>query len=136
MEEGEEKGNVSPKKTILIAEDDETSFFFLKFVLAKENLNILYAQSGQEAVDIVAVHPEIELILMDIKMAGMSGIEATQIIKSKNPNIPVVAQTAFALTTDKENILKAGCDDYITKPIRKEELLEKVNYFLYSKKQS
>ena len=136
MDAGEEKGKVSPKKTILIAEDDETSFFFLKFVLAKENVNILYAQSGQEAVDISETHPEIDLILMDIKMAGMSGIEATQLIKKRNPAVPVIAQTAFALNSDKENILKAGCDDYITKPIRKEELLEKVNFFLYSKKES
>lgn len=136
MDAGEEKGKESPKKTILIAEDDETSFFFLKFVLAKENVNILYAQSGQEAVDITEAHPEIDLILMDIKMAGMSGIEATQLIKKRNPRVPVIAQTAFALNSDKENILKAGCDDYITKPIRKEELLEKVNFFLYSKKES
>lgn len=136
MDAGEEKGKVSPKKTILIAEDDETSFFFLKFVLAKENVNIFYARSGQEAIDISEAHPEIDLILMDIKMGGMGGIEATQIIKSKNPNIPVIAQTAFALSSDKENILKSGCDDYITKPIRKEELLEKVNFFLYSKKES
>jgi two-component system, cell cycle response regulator DivK len=134
MDAGE--GKASPKKTILIAEDDETSFFFLKFVLAKENVNILYAQSGQEAVDICEAHPEIDLILMDIKMAGMSGIEATQLIKKRNPRVPVIAQTAFALSSDKENILKAGCDDYITKPIRKEELLEKVNFFLYSKKES
>lgn len=129
-----DKANADPKKTILIAEDDETSFYFLKFVLAKENVNILYAQSGREAVDMTESHPEIDLILMDIKMAGMSGIEATQIIKSKKPEIPIIAQTAFALSSDKENILKAGCDDYITKPIHKEELLEKINFFLYSKK--
>ncbi|MBE0649418.1 MAG: response regulator [Bacteroidales bacterium] len=122
------------KKTVLIAEDDETSFFFLKFLLTKENINVLYAQSGQEAVDLCETHPEIDLILMDIKMAGMSGIEATQKIKAKYPDHIVIAQTAFALTSDKENILKAGCDDYITKPIRKEELLEKINYYLYSKK--
>ena len=134
MEAGAEEGKVNNKKTILIAEDDETSFFFLKFILAKENVNILYAPSGQEAVDLCEAHPEIDLILMDIKMAGMSGIEATHIIKSRYPKLPVIAQTAFALTTDKENILKAGCDDYITKPIRKEELLEKINYFLYAKK--
>ena len=133
MEKGleEEKGQL--KKTILIAEDDETSFFFLKFLLTKEHVNILYAQSGQEAVDLCDSHPEIDLILMDIKMAGMSGIEATQKIKAKYPDLIVIAQTAFAFTSDKENILKAGCDDYITKPIRKEELLEQLNYYLYSK---
>ena len=133
METGTDEGKATQKKTILIAEDDETSYFFLKFLLTKENLNILYAQSGQEAVDLCDSHPEIDLILMDIKMAGMSGIEATQKIKASFPNLIVIAQTAFALTTDRENILKAGCDDYITKPIRKEELLEKINYYLYSK---
>lgn len=119
------------RKTILVAEDDETSFFFLKFLLTKQNMNILYAASGQEAVDLCEQHPEIDLILMDIKMAGMSGIEATQKIKAKFPHLPIIAQTAFALTDDKENIINAGCDDYITKPIRKEELLEKINYYLY-----
>jgi CheY-like chemotaxis protein len=133
METGTDKGETTQKKTILIAEDDETSFFFLKFLLTKENINILYAQSGQEAVDLCETHPEIDLILMDIKMAGMSGIEATQKIKVNHPELIVIAQTAFALTNDKENILKAGCDDYITKPIRKEELMEKINYYLYSK---
>ncbi len=132
MEPGKEAGKAKQKKTILIAEDDETSFFFLKFILTKEDINILHAPSGQEAVDLCDSHPVIDLILMDIKMAGMSGIEATQKIKAKYPQLTVIAQTAFALTADKENILKAGCDDYITKPIRKEELLEKINYYLYA----
>lgn len=134
MEAGADGYKGNEKKTILIAEDDETSYFFLKFLLTKENVNILYAQSGQEAIDITDAHSEIDLILMDIKMAGMNGIEATKIIKSRHPKLPVIAQTAFALSSDKENILKAGCDDYITKPIRKEELLEKINFFLYQKK--
>jgi len=136
MEAGEKTGKLSPEKTILIAEDDETSFVFLKYVLAKENVKILHARSGQEAIDIFETHPGIDLILMDIKMGGMNGIEATQIIKSKNPDIPIIAQTAFALSTDKDNILKAGCDDYITKPIRKKELLEKINSFLYYENRS
>lgn len=134
MKTGKEEGKEKQAKTILIAEDDETSFFFLKFLLTKHNMNILYAPSGQEAVDLCNSHPEIDLVLMDIKMAGMSGIEATKKIKENFPDLPVIAQTAFALSNDKVNILKAGCDDYVTKPIRKEELLEKINYFLNKKK--
>lgn len=134
METGPIEGKEKQKKTILIAEDDETSFFFLKFLLTKENINVLYAQSGQEAIDLCEIHPEIDLVLMDIKMAGMSGIEATQKIKARFPELPIIAQTAFALTSDKENILKAGCDDYITKPIIKEELLNKIGHYLNLKK--
>ncbi len=134
METGSIEEKEKQKKTILIAEDDETSFFYLKFILTKENINILYAQSGQEAIDFCEKHPEIDLILMDIKMAGMGGIEATKKIKARFPDLPIIAQTAYALSSDKENILKAGCDDYITKPIRKEELLEKIDHFLNLKK--
>jgi len=134
METGPVEGKEKQKKTILIVEDDETSFFFLKFILTKENIKILHAQSGQDAIDLCETHPNIDLILMDIKMAGMNGIDATKIIKSRFPALPIIAQTAFALTSDKDNILKAGCDDYITKPIRKEELLEKIYHFLNLKK--
>ena len=122
--------NKNRQKTILIVEDDETSYYFLKILLKKRNYEILYANCGENAVDICHSRPDIDLVLMDIKMTGMSGLEATKKIKAMRPKLPVIAQTAYAFRTDKETILNAGCDDYITKPIRKEELLKKMDNFL------
>ena len=109
--------------TILIAEDDEVSTMLLERTMKGENMTFLHAGNGLEAVGIVKDHPEIDLVLMDIKMPVMNGYEATRQIKQIRPGLPVISQTAF---TSKENRVKAeeaGCDSFITKPINKNELL-------------
>ena len=109
-------------KTILIAEDMESNYLYLKKLLSKTNTTIIWVQNGVDAVSQVDAHPEIELVLMDIRMPVMNGLEATQKIKENKPEIKVVAQTAYAMPKDEKLALDAGCDDYISKPIRGEKL--------------
>ena len=109
---------------ILIAEDDEVSTLLLKKTLKGENITTLCAQNGWEAVEIVQHHPEINLVLMDIKMPVMNGFDATRLIKQQRPDLPVIAQSAFTSKEVNEKAQEAGCDNFITKPIKKSELLE------------
>lgn len=104
-------------KKILIAEDEEYIFEFLNQVLIKTGIEITWAKNGQDAVDACLDKKHFDAILMDINMPGMDGYEATKTIKKQFPNIPIIAQTAFAIKGDKENVIAAGCDDYLSKPI-------------------
>lgn len=117
-------------KTILIAEDDESSYKFIELLLKDKGINLLRAINGDEAIEICKTHDEIDLILMDIKMSGMNGLEAAMEIKKLNPGIPIIIQTAFAMQNDEKLILEAGCDDYISKPIKKEKLLYVIEKWL------
>ena len=110
--------------TILIAEDDDVCRLLLQENLIGENITILYAVNGKEAVEQVTCHPEITLVLMDIKMPVMNGLEATRLIKQQRPDLPVIAQSAFISKKDREKAREAGCDRFIPKPIYKSELLE------------
>ena len=123
--------HVSNRSSILIAEDDETNFFFLKALLMRETKStILHASNGKEAVDMFKTNSSIVLILMDIKMPGIDGLEATRQIKQLNQNIPVIAITAYAMSGDEERVLAAGCDGYLSKPITKNSLLNKISEFV------
>ncbi|MCF8455420.1 MAG: response regulator, partial [Bacteroidales bacterium] len=110
------------KKTILIAEDMESNFLFLKRLINLTKANIIWVQNGVDAINSVKDNPEIDLVLMDIRMPGMNGHDATKQIKLLRPELIVVAQTAYALPKDKDEALDAGCDDYLAKPIRKNDL--------------
>ncbi len=120
-----------PHLCILIAEDDEVSTLLLKRNLKGENFTIICAVNGWEAVELVQHHPEINLVLMDIKMPVMNGFEATRLIKQQRPDLPVIAQSAFTSQEDKEKATEAGCDSFITKPVRKSELLELIQEQLH-----
>lgn len=111
-------------KTLLLAEDDEPSFLLLKAILKRTNIEIIRAKSGKEAVEIALGENSVSMILMDINMPDMNGFEATDIIKRKRPDLPIIAQTAYSISGDRERILKAGCDDYLSKPINKNELFK------------
>ena len=117
--------------TILIVEDDPTSTLLLQRNLKGQNLTILCAENGWEAVELVEHHPEINLVLMDIKMPVMNGYEATRLIKEQRPDLPVIAQSAFTSNEEREKARKAGCDSFITKPINKTELLELITKQLH-----
>ncbi len=114
--------------SILIAEDDEINFFYLKALL-KQNTTaeVIHASNGRDALEKFKKNPHIGLILMDIKMPVMDGIEATRLIKAINRNVPVIAITAYAMTGDEARIIDAGCDYYLTKPINKKLLFEKIS---------
>jgi hypothetical protein len=127
-----------PKKRsikILIVEDDETSAVFLATILASLSSEILQVKSGREAVNICLNDAEIDLILMDIKMTGMNGYETTRQIRKFNSAVIILAQTAFALTGDREKALEAGCNDYIEKPINRFLLVGLINKY-FNKKQT
>ncbi len=129
----EEHNNLPKTQTkvkILVAEDDPMSYRYLETILSKEGFSIIHTLTGEDTVEKVKTIPDISLILMDLKMPKMTGLEATRKIKSFNPEIPVIAQTAYAFSDDKERALEAGCDDYISKPINKNKLLEIITHFL------
>lgn len=115
---------------ILIAEDVESNFLYLKAVLSKLNAVIYWAKNGIEAVDICTKVGNIDLVLMDLQMPDMNGYEATEILKKKFPQMPIVAQTAFAMSDDREKAIDAGCDDYLAKPIKSKDLLSMVEQFI------
>ena len=117
-------------KTLLIAEDEESNVLFLKAVLRSTGINLLYAVNGLEAVEQCKQHPEISVVLMDIKMPRMDGMDATKIIKSFRADLPVIATTAFALTSEKKFILGAGCDDYLPKPLKREDLISMIRKYM------
>ncbi len=116
--------------TILVADDVEINHFMIVEMLEDQDLNIYYARNGEEAVEMVRIHPEINLILMDIKMPVMDGYKATIEIKKITPELPIIAQTAYALAGDNEKALNAGCDDYISKPIKREALIQVLRKYL------
>lgn len=116
-------------QTILIAEDDEINFYYFKVLLTSDLIQIIHATNGIEAVDFCHKHPEIELVLMDLKMLEMDGFEATRRIKLFRPELPVIAITAYSESEDKRKALRAGCDEFLTKPIKKEFLLKKLEDF-------
>jgi signal transduction histidine kinase len=109
--------------TIVIAEDDETSRLLLATSLQGENITVLTARNGQESVDLVRHHPETDLVLMDIRMPKMNGFDATRLIKKIRPGLPVIAQTAFTSEDERKKAKLAGCDGFLSKPVRKKELL-------------
>jgi len=111
------------KKTILLVEDEDANHIFIASALEKTRVKLLWAKDGREAIDMVHDHPNIDLILMDIRMPELDGYEATRQIKAFKPNIPIVAQTAYVMSNEKGKVLQAGCDDLIVKPIRLKVLL-------------
>lgn len=120
-------------KFVLIVEDDLSSSYFLKELLAGTKADFLIVTNGNDAITECKNNQEIDLILMDIQLPGMDGYKTTKEIKKIFPQLPVIAQTAFALTDDRRKCLDAGCDDYISKPIEPLSLLEKMSRFLDKK---
>jgi two-component system cell cycle response regulator DivK len=110
-------------KTILIVEDDEVSRFFFEKALKQTRANLFLVNDGIEAVAMIRENTEIDLVLMDIRLPRMDGIQATSRIKEINPEIPVIIQTAYALQSAQDEANFSGCDEFITKPIKIETLL-------------
>ncbi len=116
-------------KKILIAEDEETNYLFIEAILEDTNAILIWARNGLEAVDKFNQYDDIDLILMDIKMPEMDGLTATQTIRKTNLTVPIIAQTAYAMSEDKSKCLNAGCNDYLTKPINHKLLLATIGKY-------
>jgi len=120
-------------KVFLIAEDDTFSYKLLEGFLKKTNAEILHAEDGKQAVEICRENSKIDLILMDVQMPDMNGIEATKLIKEFRKDLPVIAQTANAIAEEKQKCYEAGCNDFVTKPINISELFVKIDQWLTPK---
>ncbi len=117
-------------KLVLFAEDEDSNFQVLNLLLRKKtNTQVIRAEDGQQAVELCQSHPDIDLVLMDIKMPIMDGYEATRLIKQMRPDLPVVAITAYGLSGDEKRALDAGCDNYIAKPVSKDDFLKMVQRY-------
>jgi hypothetical protein len=118
------QSNRMKKLKILIVEDDVHSEKLISIIVQPFAKETLTAQTGTEAVAVCLANPDIDLILMDIQLPELDGYEATRQIRNFNKEVTIIAQTAFAINGDMEKSIEAGCNNYITKPINKEQLLE------------
>jgi|WetSurMetagenome_2_1015567.scaffolds.fasta_scaffold05427_2 signal transduction histidine kinase/ActR/RegA family two-component response regulator len=118
------------RKTILVVEDDKTSFLLIKEILSKLDLEIHNVTDGKDAIDFIKLNPATDLILMDLKLPVIDGYKAAFEIRSINPDIPIIAQTAFAMLGDREKAIAAGCNEYITKPLDSKKFQELVKAYL------
>lgn len=115
-------------KRILIAEDNDSNFLLMTYVL-RDHYEVLRAVNGRDAVMMTENQP-VDLVLMDMKMPYINGLEATRQIKEKHPELPVFMVTANVFDVDQESAIKAGCDVFIPKPIRREAFIEKIKEFI------
>ena len=117
-------------KTILVAEDDNVNYVILHNALQKTKAKIIRVKNGKEAINECKSNSNIDIVLMDIKMPIMDGIEATSQIKIINNDLPIIVQTSFTMSSEKEKSFKAGCDDYISKPVNEKELYATINKYI------
>ena len=125
-----ELDNLSPDNIVLIVEDDMSSLIYFKKILQGINLKILEAADGKEGMEIFTDNKDISVVLLDIQLPGISGFEILKEMKKIRPDVPVIAQTAFAMADDKEKCIAAGFDDYISKPVSKDTLIKKLQKFI------
>jgi HAMP domain-containing protein/signal transduction histidine kinase/CheY-like chemotaxis protein len=127
------KEDVLAGKNVLVVDDDVRNLFALTTAFEKYNINTITAESGQEAIDLLNENNHVDMILMDIMMPEMDGYETTQKIRRehKNSNLPIIAVTAKAMKGDREKCIEAGASDYITKPVKIDQLLSLMRVWLY-----
>ena len=120
-------------KNVLVVDDDVRNLFALTTAFERYNINAITAESGQEAINILAENKSIDMVLMDIMMPEMDGYETTQKIRRehKNSALPIIAVTAKAMKGDREKCIEAGASDYITKPVKIDQLLSLMRVWLY-----
>ncbi|MGM0407773.1 MAG: response regulator, partial [Bacteroidota bacterium] len=117
-------------KTILIAEDEESNYKFLEMIMRKTKSEILWAKTGKQVMDICQGGNHLDLILMDLKMPEMDGLEAIRKIRQERINVPIIVQTAFSMPEDRKLSFDAGATDFISKPIGRDKLLSLINKYL------
>ncbi len=115
---------------LIIAEDDESSSYYLYEILNDISSEILMAGSGEEVVELLRNNPDTDLVLMDIRLADLDGYEATRRIRKFNSQVVILAQTAYAMAGDRQKALDTGCNDYIANPVLKNDLLRLIRKHL------
>jgi CheY-like chemotaxis protein len=126
----DQKDQYWPGTTILIAEDDEFSFQFFNVILKERGFEVIRAKNGTEALQLFREHDEIRLILMDIQLPEIDGYEVTRRIREDDPDIPIIAQTAYIHNEEEAKCIEAGCSAYLSKPIDLKKLFSIVGGFL------
>ncbi len=121
--------NVWEGKTILIVEDNVSNYLYLAATLKRSGVLITWVKSGEEAIDLIAGGRLFDLVLMDVQLSGVDGYHVTKWIRDKHLDIPIIAQTAYAMMGEKEKSQHAGCNDYLPKPIRPQMLLETISKY-------
>jgi CheY-like chemotaxis protein len=116
-------------KTVIVAEDEDANFLLLTEYLEPTEIQIIHASDGHELLELLK-KDEPDIILLDMKMPKMSGFEVISKIRQLNKSVPIIAQTAYTMIGDKDKIIKAGCNDYISKPIEENKLIEKMSQYL------
>ena len=119
--------------TLLVVEDDPASQHLIKEILEQTRARVIIAGDGKEALRTIENGHSITLILLDLQLPDQSGLELTQRIKRSHPQMPIIAQTAYAMRQDKQRTLEAGCDDYLSKPLNAELMLKKIETFIEEK---
>ena len=117
-------------KNILVVEDDTSGFMFIYEILKSSGADILRAENGIEAINMLSSEKKPDIIIMDIKLPGIDGYEATRRIREKNKVIPIIANTAYAMIRDREKSIESGCNDYISKPTDRIQLLSLIKKYL------
>ena len=117
------------KYTLLLVEDDQNSMLYIKELLLPSQINIIHTNNGDDAIK-TCKDSTVDIVLMDIKLPTIDGLETTKRIRLFNKELPIIAQTAYALSADLQKAAKAGCNDYITKPISRAKLLDTMAKYL------
>lgn len=122
------------KNLILVVEDVPSNYLYLEKLLKFTKAQLVWAQDGKKAIEKFDENPNFDLVIMDINLPEINGLDVTRYIRSKDSNIPVIAQTAYARDTDKQECLDAGCSDFITKPIKKNVFFDVLANYMPVKK--
>lgn len=120
------------KLKILIVEDDDISQIYLTEIVNSFSREILYATNGLKGIEHFKNHSDIDLILMDIKLPDLNGYEVTKQIRLYNKKVIIIAQTAYAMSSDRVKAIEAGCNDYVSKPVTQEMLLRTIKNYFYT----
>jgi PAS domain S-box-containing protein len=128
--DSEDKSSLSMLPVVLIAEDDDSSYKYIEILLKKASFKVLRARNGFETLEICRRHPEINILITDMKMPDMDGLESTRQIRAILPELPIIALSGLISTHDEEAAKKAGCNDYMIKPVSKSKLLDTMNKWL------
>ena len=127
---GQRSGLKLRSKRILVAEDDSSNYMFLESLLRPSGAELIWARNGRQAIEIYEGQGDLDLILMDIRMPEMNGLQATEKIRAVDPDIPIIALTAFAFADDRVKAMQAGCTEHLSKPVKIEELKNLLQRYL------